>query len=160
MFAFLGRGNLMQQILISGAAVYAPFLALRPFAPQLDAATLTGQSPAPIAALALMIAGVVVIAAAQRGMGRSWRVGVPSGGGDIDDLVIGGIYRFSRNPIYLGIMMLLVGAAVAAPGPVAIGAAIFAFILISAIIRDEEKYLQSRFGAAYESYRRKVRRWV
>ncbi len=154
------RGNSIQRWLIAGAGAYVPYLVLRAPFPSLDAALLAGPSPVPALALILMIAGFLVIVAAQFGMGRSWRVGVPSGKGDVAALVTSGVYRFSRNPIYLGIMILLIGAAAAAPGPFAFGAAVACFIAFTAIIRAEESYLQERFGAAYEEYCRRVRRWI
>lgn len=159
-FAFAGPKNWLQKLLVGGAALYAPFLILRPLVPELDRATWTTPSPAPAIAIATLLIGVATILIAQSGMGRSWRVGVPSAGGDIDALVTGGLYRFSRNPTYLGIMSVLIGVGLAAPGPLTIGVASTGFACFNAIIADEETYLRSRFGDAYDKYRRRVRRWI
>lgn len=154
------KGNWVQRWLIAGAGVYVPYFIVRAPFPQLDAKVLTAPSPFPIPALIVMAVGVLVILIAQFGMGKSWRVGVPSSEGDIGKLVTGGIYRISRNPTYLGIMTLMIGASAAAPGPFSIGAAIVCFFAFTAIIKAEEIYLRGRFGAAYEDYCRRVRRWI
>lgn len=76
-------------------------------------------------------------------------------------LVTTGVYRFTRNPMYVG--MLLIYAAVAllfqsAPGGILLLPLILVFDRL--IIRREEEYLRRRFGAPYEEYRRHVRRWI
>jgi protein-S-isoprenylcysteine O-methyltransferase Ste14 len=76
-------------------------------------------------------------------------------------LVSGGIYRFTRNPMYVGMLTTLLGWAawLAAPwallGPVAFVAFIGRFQ-----IAPEERVLQRLFGADYEAYTRRVRRWL
>ena len=72
----------------------------------------------------------------------------------------GGLNRISRNPTYLGIMAFLLGALLAAPGPLTFAAIVISFVGLSAIISSEEKYLKDRFGEEYESYTRRVRRWI
>ena len=57
--------------------------------------------------------GAMVAFAAQMSMGSSWRVGVV--GGETGDLVSGGLYRFSRNPTFVGQAALLVGVALTGP---------------------------------------------
>ena len=58
--------------------------------------------------------GAMVAFAAQMSMGSSWRVGVV--GGETGDLVSGGLYRFSRNPTFVGQAALLTGVAIRAVG--------------------------------------------
>jgi protein-S-isoprenylcysteine O-methyltransferase Ste14 len=72
-----------------------------------------------------------------------------------------GPYRVSRNPLYLGLLALYLGVALLAPTvwglvlfPVAVG------LLEWGAIRPEERYLRARFGAAYDDYARRVRRWL
>lgn len=154
------KGNAIQRWLIAGAGIYVPYFIVRAPYPQVDEMLRTGVSPFPEPALAVMAAGVAIILIAQFGMGQSWRVGVPSNEGDIGKLVTGGVYRFSRNPTYLGIVILLIGAAAAAPGPFTIGTAIVCIGAFTVIIKAEETYLRARFGAAYEDYCRRVRRWI
>lgn len=76
-------------------------------------------------------------------------------------LVITGIYRFSRNPMYLGFAMGLVAWVVylsAWAGLLAIGA--FVAYMNRFQIEPEERALESRFGQAFVDYKRRVRRWL
>jgi protein-S-isoprenylcysteine O-methyltransferase Ste14 len=76
-------------------------------------------------------------------------------------IVTDGPYRFSRNPIYIGMAALYVGLAVAFD-------AIWALILLPVVllvirfyvIAREERYLETKFGEEYLSYKRSVRRWI
>jgi protein-S-isoprenylcysteine O-methyltransferase Ste14 len=76
-------------------------------------------------------------------------------------LVVSGIYRYTRNPMYLGILMVLLGWAVFLGN-------ILAFIFLPAFIaylnrfqiRPEEKALASVFGQDFATYCSKVRRWL
>jgi protein-S-isoprenylcysteine O-methyltransferase Ste14 len=76
-------------------------------------------------------------------------------------LVTQGVYRISRNPMYVGFIALLLGLAVALSsipgGTVALAAALY---LDRFQIRPEERILQRRFGAAFDRYRASVRRWL
>ena len=76
-------------------------------------------------------------------------------------LLTGGPYRISRNPIYLGMVLFLVGLSLGLGSwsPFLVIPA-FVFIIETRFIRPEEAALARRFGDEYESYRRRVRRWV
>jgi protein-S-isoprenylcysteine O-methyltransferase Ste14 len=76
-------------------------------------------------------------------------------------LVTGGPYRFSRNPIYLGMVLFLVGLnlGLGSWSPL-LAIPAFAFIIERRFIRAEEAALLRRFGDEYETYRRRVRRWI
>ena len=76
-------------------------------------------------------------------------------------IVTDGPYRFSRNPIYIGMAALYVGLAIAFD-------AVWALILLPAVllvirfyvIAREERYLEAKFGEEYLAYKRRVRRWI
>jgi protein-S-isoprenylcysteine O-methyltransferase Ste14 len=76
-------------------------------------------------------------------------------------LVTDGIFRWSRNPMYLSMVLALLGWAVwlgrvwLVLGPVA-----FVLYITRFQIRPEERTLAEKFGAEYESYRRRTRRWI
>ena len=76
-------------------------------------------------------------------------------------LVIRGPYRVSRNPMYLGMVVFLLGAGVLAGSitPFLVVVA-FAYLIDRRFIRTEEAMLEQRFGSQYASYRARVRRWV
>jgi protein-S-isoprenylcysteine O-methyltransferase Ste14 len=76
-------------------------------------------------------------------------------------LVTGGFYRFTRNPMYLGMVLILLGAASKAgtvgaliPIPLFVAVIHFNFIL------GEEEFLEEAFGDDYLAFKSRVRRWV
>lgn len=76
-------------------------------------------------------------------------------------MVEAGPFRWGRNPIYLGFVAGMAGVALywgTLWGWLAVGA-VFLW-LDFAVVRREEAYLTTRFGAAYEAYRKRVRRWL
>ena len=76
-------------------------------------------------------------------------------------LVYAGPYRYTRNPMYVGLTGGYLGIAVLIDSlwPLLFLPAVLA-ALYRFVIRREERYLTAEFGAAYEDYRRKVRRWL
>lgn len=156
---FSGERNLAATVLIAGAAILDLYILLRwPF-PVLDHWVRAGISPSPAAAIIVTCIASLFIAAAQAGMGRSWRIGVPAADNDVDALVMDGLNGFSRNPVYLGVMAFLVGLLLAAPGPLTLASLVISFVGLTIIIENEERYLRNRFGADYDAYARRVRRW-
>ena len=77
------------------------------------------------------------------------------------DVVTSGVFRMSRNPIYLGMLLLCAGVAIAANSLwVLVLALPFAVILQKGVIEREETYLERKFGTKYLDYKAKVRRWI
>lgn len=76
-------------------------------------------------------------------------------------LVTEGIYRYSRNPMYLGIVLVLLGWAAFLANAAAL-AVVPAFVawMDAFQIAPEERALAAKFGAAFSGYREKVRRWI
>ncbi|NLH80375.1 MAG: isoprenylcysteine carboxylmethyltransferase family protein [Phyllobacteriaceae bacterium] len=76
-------------------------------------------------------------------------------------LITDGLYARSRNPIYLGFLAMLLGAAIGLGEtvPLVLTAA-FAVVIERAYIRREEAAMARIFGADYEAYRARVRRWL
>jgi len=76
-------------------------------------------------------------------------------------LVVDGVYRFTRNPMYLGMLLVLLGWAVYLGNLLAL---VVAFVFVLYInrfqIRREEVALAANFGEAYVAYRTRVRRWL
>ncbi len=76
-------------------------------------------------------------------------------------LVTGGLYRISRNPMYLGLLLLLTGLALWFGNPLNIAVlALFVWYVTTFQIRPEEDALAEKFGAEFDAYRAKVRRWI
>jgi len=87
--------------------------------------------------------------------GGSWGIDIPP-----DQIVASGPYRFTRNPMYLGHLIFMLGLAVTFWSW-------FALVLLAAravwfhirVLRDEER-LAARFGEDYDAYRKRVERWI
>jgi len=76
-------------------------------------------------------------------------------------LVVRGIYRFTRNPMYLGVLLVLAGwAAWLANGVALVLLPCFVAYMNRFQIAPEERALEAGFGAAFAGYRRAVRRWL
>lgn len=76
-------------------------------------------------------------------------------------LVITGPYRFARNPIYVGMTMAYIGAAVLVDSLWALALVVPVLVIMDyGVVRREEQYLAEKFGGAYREYTRTVRRWV
>lgn len=76
-------------------------------------------------------------------------------------LVISGLYRYSRNPMYLGMLLVLSGWAVWLGHVIAFaGPVLFAIVLTRIQILPEETALEARFGQEYLDYKARVRRWI
>jgi protein-S-isoprenylcysteine O-methyltransferase Ste14 len=85
----------------------------------------------------------------------------PNPTGDVTAFVINGPYRYTRNPMYLGLVLLQVGIAfVLCNAWVLILAPVTFLLLDRIVIAGEERYLEAKYGAAYTDYRRHVRRWL
>lgn len=76
-------------------------------------------------------------------------------------LVTTGAYRLTRNPMYVGMLLLSVGIALIAGGFWTGVAIVPVFLTLNFyVIGREEAYLERRFGTAYRAYRGRVRRWL
>ena len=76
-------------------------------------------------------------------------------------LVSGGVYRATRNPMYLGLLVTLIGWAAWLSNPAALlFLPIFVLYINRFQIVPEERALLKLFGAEYTAYRRSVRKWV
>lgn len=78
-----------------------------------------------------------------------------------EKLVIKGLYRVSRNPMYLGVLLLLLAWAAYLHNVLSLAPPLL-FVLTMTLfqIKPEEKALHQKFGADYEAYCRRVRRWI
>ena len=76
-------------------------------------------------------------------------------------LVTGGIYRFTRNPMYLGDALILLAWAVFLSNPITLaGVPLFVAWMNVLQIAPEERALKARFGEAFDLYCSRVRRWI
>ena len=91
-------------------------------------------------------------------MKDSWRAGIPDK--DKTELVTTGIYRFSRNPAFLGFDLMYVGVLLLYGNLLTLGFSVFAIVMLHLQILQEERYLVNTFGAPYQEYFRHVSRYL
>jgi len=76
-------------------------------------------------------------------------------------LVISGLYRFSRNPMYFGMLLTLTAWVLYLGHPVGlIGLVLFVLYMNEFQIKPEEKAMHEKFGDEYATYQDRVRRWI
>ena len=137
--------------LLFGIGVGLDYAIAAPFVPAgLSAAWLGG---------AVWLAGValVLLAVMQfRRAGPSVPTHTPTAA-----IVETGVYVHSRNPIYVGAMIGLLGAAIAVNSLWVLAMLVpFYLVIRHGVVAREEAYLERKFGAAYVGYKARVRRWV
>jgi protein-S-isoprenylcysteine O-methyltransferase Ste14 len=80
---------------------------------------------------------------------------------EASSIVTNGIYRYTRNPMYVGLALLLAGWAVHIAVPfVLLGPVVFILFITRFQIIPEERVLTSKFGGEYRKYQERVRRWL
>jgi protein-S-isoprenylcysteine O-methyltransferase Ste14 len=80
--------------------------------------------------------------------------------GAASSIVTDGVYRYTRNPMYVGLTLMLLGWAVRIAVPfVLVGPVIFMLYITRFQIIPEERVLTSKFGEEYRKYQERVRRW-
>lgn len=147
-------GVLFVVALLVGAA--APVLALAGSVGPIEALDTTA---AHTAGIVLFVAGLAVTLAAQFAMGSSWRIGVDHG--ERTDLVTGGPFALSRNPIFAAMIPTGLGLTLMVPSAVAIAGLAALVVALQLQVRVvEEPYLRATHGAAYEAYAARVGRFV
>ena len=116
-------------------------------------------APYSLAGWLLVAAGICVAAVAAGAFKRAGTGIVPFD--PATALVTGGLYRYTRNPMYLGMVLLLVGVAIALGSPGAwLPIPVFVWIIHARFIVGEERFLEQTFGESYVAYKRGVRRWL
>ncbi len=129
------------------------------FAPSLH---LTFAIPATlriVVGVGLVLAGVTAIVLAKHALKSA---GQPSGPGKPTTQVVEtGIYRFSRNPLYLGLVVVLAGLGLSVNIAWWVLLALPMLLALQRLlIIPEEQYLLNRFGEQYAAYMSRVRRWL
>ncbi len=81
--------------------------------------------------------------------------------GSVTQVVTTGIYRFTRNPIYMGLLLIIIGLPLNSGFYWGILLAPFFIVTMNRlVIEKEEAYLEKKFGETYTGYKSRVRRWL
>jgi protein-S-isoprenylcysteine O-methyltransferase Ste14 len=142
--------------------VLAISLLLRCFAPEIYSYTapLTWLEVqyVQIASVTILLAALIWICVAQVHMSDSWRIGVDHE--NRTKLVTNGLFSVSRNPVFVGMRLTLFGLFLGQPNALTLACFLTADVLIQVQVRLEEEHLSQLHGAAFDEYRRRVRRWL
>ena len=115
--------------------------------------------PAQFAGLAIALAGLALILLSL-GLFRRFRTR-PEPWQPSSALITSGLYRLSRNPMYLGMAATSAGVALYFESLAAAALLVIVVAVIDRfVIQREERYLSRRFGTDYDAYRARVRRWL
>lgn len=108
--------------------------------------------------VALLLLSLVWTVIAQAQMGEAWRIGVDTE--HRTPLVQTGIFRISRNPIYIGVTITLLGLFLTIPNALTLLILVVGLVLIGVQVRLEEEHLTKMYPKEYAEYCRRVRRWI
>ncbi len=117
------------------------------------------RPPARVAgALLLAVGTIVLVSAFVRFVVEG--VGTPAPVAPTDRLVVGGLYRYVRNPMYVAVAATIVGQALLLGQPILLAwAAVFLAVTATFVRMYEEPALRRRYGAQYDAYRQAVPGW-
>ncbi|WP_422358896.1 methyltransferase family protein [Reichenbachiella sp.] len=111
-----------------------------------------------LSGLILLVVSFLWTSIAQYQMSKSWRIGI-----DYDEkteLINHGLFNYSRNPIFLGVLISYLGTFLIIPNTLSFSVLLVTFITIQTQVRLEEEYLENVQGQDYLKYKAKVRRWL
>ena len=105
----------------------------------------------------LLLVGAVVSNLSLFQLADNSRVGLPRKPIKIETT---GLYRLSRNPMYLGFYLVTLASCLSVPNPVNICAGLFGIFVHHRVVLAEERFLLKEYGPSYETYMKKVRRYI
>ena len=108
--------------------------------------------------IVLLLLSLLWTVLAQIQMGNSWRIGIDEE--KKTELVQTGVFRFSRNPIFLGMIFTLSGFFLVIPNALTLLFLALGFVPIQIQVRLEEEFLSRLHGKEYAEFRGQVRRWL
>lgn len=110
-----------------------------------------------LVALTFLVIGILLLIMSSINLGRSVRLGLPN---TKTVLKQSGIYRISRNPMYLGFNAVTLASMIYTSNWIIILLGAYSIIIYHYIILGEEKFLTERFGEQYSDFKRNVRRYL
>jgi protein-S-isoprenylcysteine O-methyltransferase Ste14 len=110
-----------------------------------------------VVSLCLWVSGFALLFLGRLRLGNSFRIGSPL---ESTLLKVAGVFRFSRNPMYLGVYATLLASVLYTLNPLLFFVGIFVVTIHHRIVLAEEQHLRKVFGEEYENYCRRVRRYL
>jgi protein-S-isoprenylcysteine O-methyltransferase Ste14 len=107
--------------------------------------------------LGLWACGFTLLFIGRFGLGSSFRIGSPK---ESTSLKVNGLYKVSRNPMYVGVYATLLASVLYTLNPLLLGAGIFIAAVHHRIVLAEERHLEKVFGEEYTNYCSRVRRYL
>ncbi len=112
-------------------------------------------------ALLLFVFGVLIALIAVFAFKKNQTTVDPITPEKADKLVTEGVYQYTRNPMYLGLALILIAFSVLLKSPVSLAGVLFFMIYLTRFqIHPEERAMMNQFGDEYKKYMCKVRRWL
>ena len=112
-----------------------------------------------LAGMAMMVGSLFVVRAGQRHLRASWRVGFDRAAPPTT-LMTAGVYARSRNPIFVGLIQLVLGFFLVLPNALTLTIALVTIVLLQVRVLIEEQHLVSSHGDAYLAYCSVTPRWL
>ena len=106
----------------------------------------------------ILFTSLAWIAIAQQQMANSWRIGIDEN--NKTSLVTKGVFAFSRNPIFLGMLLTLLGVFLLIPNAITFMVLFTGVITVQVQVRLEEAFLLKQHEQEYSDYCSKTRRWI
>ena len=151
-------GKLFRLTLIASALVVFAFSFFEGLYELLVPISWMNSSFLTIIGIASLVAALLWVLVAQIQMGDSWRIGIDEK--SKSPLVQNGLFGVSRNPIFLGMLIMLVGMLLILPTAATLVITVLGFVLIHVQVRLEEAFLLEKYGEEYRRYQSRVRRWM
>ena len=106
----------------------------------------------------LLLVALIWVVVAQIQMGNSWRIGIDSE--HKTELVQTGVFKLSRNPIFLGMRVIYVGYFLFMPNAITLVLWVVGEALLQIQVRLEESHMKQQHSQDYQQYLQTVRRWL
>ena len=151
-------GKLFRLTLIASALIVFVFSFLEWFYELLVPIYWMNSSFVVIVGVALLVLALVWVIVAQIQMGDSWRIGIDEK--SESPLIQNGLFVVSRNPIFFGMLIMLVGMLLVLPTAATLVVTVLGFVLIHVQVRLEESFLFEKYGENYRAYQERVGRWI
>ena len=110
-----------------------------------------------LASFLILLISLFYIVLSLVNLGKSTRLGLPA---EDTEFKTNGLYKISRNPMYLGFDLLTISAIVYTMNFWVLLLGLYSIVVYHLIIKGEEKFLEERFGDSYLQYKKNVRRYL